>query len=713
MSLIAELRRRNVFRVAIAYIIVAWLTIQVIDVLVPILSVPEVIGRVLILVLIVGFPLALILAWAFELTPEGIKKEHEVDRSKSVTPNTARKLDFVIIGVLTVALVMFAVDKFVLSPGSSADQVASAEIISIAVLPFADMSPDKDQEYFSDGITEEILNDLAKIKLLKVAARTSSFAFKGRNEDLREIGLALGVQNVLEGSIRKDGNKLRITAQLINVSDGFHLWSETYDRELEDIFRVQDEISASIVTALKGNLFGEAVETKPSQQIDVATYEKYLQARTLLSNRSNQNLTEARAMFEEIVSSESEFAPAYAALGETILLLRSGFSSYGDIPGAEAIALADPLITKALQLDPDLAEAHAARGLLLYDERQWADSERSLLRAVELNPSLSNAWNWLSNNARAQNRTADSLRYLEEASAVDPLWLVPNSNVIFQYQDMGRYDEVWSILDRLRPFHETSARFHNMESNAYFAVGQLANALKAGETAYELDSDTPSIGLNLARTRVTMQAFDQGLAVLPEQFALFRPYFTGEWAAVLPLLAEALKGDPREPIALGAYLDGLSRIGEIETVVDYYDQYISSPESLMEFQQNGLILTIARAMQSQGRIADKDSLLGEFKSGLLEREANQMNGSSLDSDWASYYATMGDREQALARLQIAIDRGVRIPDWKFWPELSVFAGDPKLESIKQQHLDAINVERVKVGWEPVAAIGVGGLKDTF
>ena len=331
MSLIAELKRRNVIRVAIAYIIVAWLTIQVIDVLVPLLSLPEVIGRALILVLVVGFPIALIFAWAFELTPEGIKKEREVDRSASITHTTARKLDFVIIGVLVVGLLMFSIDKFVLSPDTAVDHVASTETISIAVLPFADMSPEKDQEYFSDGISEEILNGLAKLKSLKVAARTSSFAFKGRNEDLREIGLALGVQNVLEGSIRKDGNTLRITAQLIKVSDGFHLWSETYDRELADIFSVQDEISASIVSALRGNLLGESVDAKPSQQIDVETYEKYLQAKVLLTTRTNQTLVQARAMLEEIVVSEPEFAPAYAALAETILLLRAGFGTYGDI----------------------------------------------------------------------------------------------------------------------------------------------------------------------------------------------------------------------------------------------------------------------------------------------------------------------------------------------------------------------------------------------
>ena len=309
MTLFDELKRRNVFRVAIAYVIVAWLSIQVIDVLIPMLSLPEVIGRALILILVVGFPIALIFAWAFELTPEGLKKEREVDRDESITHTTARKLNSVIIAVLSVALLMFAVDKFVMSPDTSEPQETATADISIAVLPFADMSPQKDQEYFSDGITEEILNGLAKLKTLKVAGRTSSFAFKGRNEDLREIGMTLGVQNVLEGSVRKDGNTLRITAQLISVDDGFHLWSETYDRELADIFSVQDEISAAIVKALQGSLLGDSIESKPVRQIDVAMYEKYLLARATMTIRSNSTLKEARRMLEDVVAAEPDIRP--------------------------------------------------------------------------------------------------------------------------------------------------------------------------------------------------------------------------------------------------------------------------------------------------------------------------------------------------------------------------------------------------------------------
>jgi len=256
-SLIQEFKRRNVFRVAVAYAIVSWLVVQVADTAVPALRLPDWVPSLVFLLIALGFVPTLLFAWAFELTPDGIKRAKDVDRSQSITGDTGRKLNQITLVALALVVALVVADRFIAprdpSQSSAAATSATADEVSIAVLPFADMSPEKDQDYFSDGITEEILNGLAKLKVMKVAGRTSSFAFKGRNEDLRDIGMALGVQHVLEGSVRKDGNKLRITAQLIKVSDGFHLWSETYDRELDDVFAVQDEISAAIVKELRGS----------------------------------------------------------------------------------------------------------------------------------------------------------------------------------------------------------------------------------------------------------------------------------------------------------------------------------------------------------------------------------------------------------------------------------------------------------------------------
>ena len=271
MGIIAELKRRNVFRVGIAYLVLAWVVIQVTDTISPALNLP---GWTLPLVTwlgVIGFPFVLIFAWAFELTPDGIKRDHEVDRSQSITPITGRKIDFVIIGLLLVAVGFLLVDRYTGQDEAEEDQLVSTELTvmkpvesaydSIAVLPFHNMSNDPGQEFFSDGITEELLNALARLRNLKVAARTSSFAFKGQKVDIREIGKALNVATVLEGSLRKSGKRLRITAQLIDVETGYHLWSEIYDRELTDVFAVQDDITAQIMSALKVHLgAGETVQ---------------------------------------------------------------------------------------------------------------------------------------------------------------------------------------------------------------------------------------------------------------------------------------------------------------------------------------------------------------------------------------------------------------------------------------------------------------------
>ena len=228
MSIFQELKRRNVIRVAVAYVIPAWLILQVADVVLGNIGAPAWVFQTILLVLGLGLPLALVFAWAFELTPEGLKREKDVDRSTSVTQQTGRKLDRAIIAVLVIALSYFAWDKFATEVPEAT--TAKSDKASIAVLPFVNMSSDPEQEYFSDGISEELLNLLAKIPQFQVAGRTSSFEFKGQNDDLREIGEQLGVDNILEGSVRKGGDRVRITAQLVKVDDGFHLWSDTFER---------------------------------------------------------------------------------------------------------------------------------------------------------------------------------------------------------------------------------------------------------------------------------------------------------------------------------------------------------------------------------------------------------------------------------------------------------------------------------------------------
>ena len=390
-----ELKRRNVLRVAIAYAIVSWLILQIADVLTPLLRLPEWVGGFVFLLLVIGFLLALILSWAYELTPEGLKKEKDVERSESITHVTGRKLDFVIIAMLVVALGYFSYDKFVLDPNRDAvaieaavqvaqEQVASAverqdSAKTIAVLPFVNMSDDASNEYFSDGISEEILNLLSKVSELRVTSRSSAFSFKGQNLDVPTMAARLNVAHILEGSVRKSGIQLRITVQLIEVATDTHLWSETYDRELENIFAIQDEIAAAVVDALKITLLGKkpkATETNPE------AYALYLQGRHFHNRNTAESSRQAETLLKQALVIDSGFAPALTELG-AVYVNQAG--RFGLRPVDEAHKLTRDAIQQALAIDPQYGRAYAilARIDMFYDW-DFAAADQHLQRALAL-----------------------------------------------------------------------------------------------------------------------------------------------------------------------------------------------------------------------------------------------------------------------------------------------------------------------------------------
>ncbi|MDP5052809.1 MAG: adenylyl cyclase, partial [Congregibacter sp.] len=379
MSFLGELKRRNVFRVAGVYTVVGWLLVQVAATVEEAIALPAWFDAVVLSFLVIVFPVALIFAWAFELTPDGIKRTSSVDEDESITAQTGSKLDVVLI----LSFLLFAgamvlprflgdgvpsdegVDASLVETSTATDMIAAlpgSTEASIAVLPFADLSAAGDQEYFADGISEELLNVLAKVKGMKVAGRTSSFAFKGRNEDLREIGRVLNVANILEGSVRTEGDKVRVTAQLIQVSDGFHLWSETYDRDLTSIFAVQDDIAQQILTAMKAELQVDVQDViTPSTRTDIGAYGLFLEARDLIASRDVDKMTRARGLLDQAIEIDPAYAPAYAARAQALLLLTDRPSSYGDIPQHIATPKVQADVQKALELDPNLAHAHAVQ----------------------------------------------------------------------------------------------------------------------------------------------------------------------------------------------------------------------------------------------------------------------------------------------------------------------------------------------------------------
>ncbi len=358
MSLFKELKRRNVFRVGVAYIIVAWLIMQVGDTLAPALLLPEWSTSLLAFFLVLGLPLALFFAWAFEVTPEGLKKEKDVDRSKSITHKTGRKFDFIIIGALVLALGYFVWER-----QSLISQVAPASR-SVGVLPFTNLSSDQEQEWFADGLTEEILNSLTRTPDLLVAARTSSFAFKGSNEDVRNIAATLGVDHILDGSVRRDRDTLRVTAQLIRASDGFHLWSETYDRTPDDIIEIQEDIATEIANALETVMDPEALALMVSTGTSsVPAFERYVEGLAFnASARATGDRNEVREMwraFQEAVSLDPEFALAYRRLAEfwrSQLMGTNTWSGLTNQTPVEILSGFDRAINKAIEHANDSVE---------------------------------------------------------------------------------------------------------------------------------------------------------------------------------------------------------------------------------------------------------------------------------------------------------------------------------------------------------------------
>ncbi|MGB7450626.1 MAG: tetratricopeptide repeat protein [Lysobacterales bacterium] len=469
MSLFAELKRRNVFKVAAAYGIVAWLLLQVSDTLVPALHLPEWFNSGVAFVLIIGFPIAVIFAWAFEMTPEGIKKEKDVDRSQSITRVTSQKLNNVIIGVLVLALAYFAIDKFILAPdraqpGSDRfsqqasdhteelkekSALTSVEVIaqaqteeeptisrqSIAVLPFVNMSSDPEQEYFSDGLSEELLNLLVKIPALHVAARTSSFSFKGQNLEIPEIAARLKVAHILEGSVRKSGDQLRITAQLIQADSGYHLWSETYNRQLDNIFQIQDEIATAVVEALKITLLGEAPKVK---ETDPQAYQLFLEGRYIAHQISAQQIPKAISLFKRALEIDPEYSTAWAELAYAYMWN----SGIGDMSIDEAFELADKAIARALESDPDNAMAYFVKGASkVFNKFNFKEGAEDYRYALQLDPGNAFLIGAMATVTRSMGRLDESIEMYDSALELDPLMPSMRSWQGLAYLYAGRLDE--------------------------------------------------------------------------------------------------------------------------------------------------------------------------------------------------------------------------------------------------------------------------------
>jgi TolB-like protein len=418
MSLIAELKRRNVFRVGVAYAIVAWLLIEVAHTAFPTLQLPDWTTTMVTVLLIMGFPVALVIAWAFELTPEGIKREAEVDRTESTIHVSGRKLDFAIIGLLAVAVAYFAVDKFVLE--AEPEQASVAREKSIAVLPFENLSQDATNEPFTIGIHDDILTQISKISALKVISRTSVMEYGDTTKNLKTIGAELGVATVLEGGVQRAGNRVRINVQLIDAATDEHLWADTYDRRLTvaNIFAIQSEIATAIADALRATLsLGEQDRLATIPTENLAAYEAYLLGNQRVEKRTSAALAEAVNDFNRAIELDPGFALAYVGLADSHLLQ----VLYSGLPQDEMTEKAQVVTDKALALDDRLAEAYTSLGLIEHYRSDYEASEAAFKRALELNPNYATAYHWYGLMlVGSLGRRDEGLELIKKAAKLDP-----------------------------------------------------------------------------------------------------------------------------------------------------------------------------------------------------------------------------------------------------------------------------------------------------
>jgi len=716
--LFEELKRRNVFKVGTAYAVLAWLIAQVTDVFLDPFGVPDWAIKTILLVLIAGFPLALFFAWAFELTPEGIKKEKDVDRSQSITRETGQKLNLAIIFILVIALGYFAYDKFALAPQRDAALVQSTENAqaeqlesgprekSIAVLPFVNMSDDASNEYFSDGISEEILNSLAKVKELKVAGRTSSFAFKGHNQDLRQIGEALGVENILEGSVRKAGAKVRITAQLIQVDDGFHLWSDTYDRELDDVFAIQDEIATAILTQLKAQLLEDGqVVIAASAVVDSEAYDKYLLARQRIYDRSRPSLEAAADLLDQTIAIDPDYAPAYAQRGIAALLLSD--DNYGVVPREQSQTQAKLYLDQALRLDPQLPEALAGMGLYYLNvPGKTTEAIDTLEKALAINPSLINASLWLQISYGAAGRSADAIQILEQMNQRDPLFRPGIANLSGYYLARRELDKAQAMVDKVRPFMPNDPFLLRMEAGIQYANGNAAKALILNEQALEIQPDNgPNIamlGMGLIRTGQFERLAEEANVPWQRAVALWVLGRTEE----ATLLAWEMANSGEDVTTL---IGLLANSGRQKEAIRFFEERWDSLDAFEEEYPPlgdgdiGSLLDLAFAYSSVGNAQRFDEAMAHARSTFDAAHELGFKNFGLTFTEAVYFTLAGERDKALVLLSDAVDQGF-LQGTKFsfgWDALKVLEGDPEFEAIQARMFEHMNAERAELGLEPI------------
>ena len=537
----AEVKRRNVYKVAAAYGVVAWLLTEIATQVLPFFEIPNWGVRLIVLAIIIGFPIALVIAWAFELTPEGLKRTEIADAEFPLGRSPKRAWIFIVIIAGAISVGLFFLGRYTTSRTLSTEQgqpPASAESLpqkSIAVLPFDNLSRDPDNAYFAEGIQDEILTRLAKVADLKVISRTSTQKYKSEPDNLRDIAQQLGVLNMLDGSVQRSADQVRVTVQLINATTDAHLWAETYDRKLTDIFAVESDIAKTIADTLHAKLTGSeksAIAKRPTA--DTEAYELYLKGRFFWNKRTGPDLRKAIAYFNQAIAKDPNYALAYAGLADAYVLL----PPYGAASASESFPQAEAAAKKALELDDALAEAHTslAQVLVSYDF-DFEGSTREFERAITLNPNYATAHHWYGSGPPLSLGEFDrAIAELKRAQQLDPLSLIINADLGSGFVTARRYDDA---IAQLRKTIEMDPHFYYAHWNLGEALelkGKLREAFAEYKKAAELNDDPLVLSL-VAQAEAKLGQRDDARKMLEQLEQLATRRYVGNYAFALVHIA--------------------------------------------------------------------------------------------------------------------------------------------------------------------------------
>jgi TolB-like protein/Flp pilus assembly protein TadD len=715
-----------------AYMAGSWLLIEVTETLFPIYGLSDAAIRLVVTLVAIGFPVLLVVSWFFELTPEGLKFEKDIDPSMSVTQHTGEKLDRVIIVLMAMALAYFALDKFVLSEMREASMIESVrqearnDVLmeaygdrSIVVLPFVNMSGDPEQEYFSDGISEEILNLLANIPELRVISRSSAFAFKGRDVATPEVAEQLNVAHVLEGSVRKVGNKVRITAQLIEARSDSHLWSESYDRELTDIFAVQDDIAAAIGEALKAKLGltrGETLQPDINRTANVNAYTAYLQGRELLHRRGRENLEQAVREFERALRLNEAFAPAHALLAIATTLLLDDLNSYGTLSLDEVQRRAIPHLDRAQALEPELAEVHAGRALLALKTNDMESSIVHARKALSINPSNIDAMNWLYLALGALGRYEEADATLQQILLFDPLTVSGRINYIGWLASIGRVREAHEMADQLL-IQSPEFGYLAHADTSFIYEGKIADSI-----SWALRASADNIYLVYAF--IALGEYAEARRINEEQ-TYWVDLAEGRYEEVIEQTQTAIRLDPDDQNALFMAADALyesGRIGEARLLFERFHDFLPEGRPISQPLSDLRSIRLALARRNTGDEEGAQFVAEIVRQDFAARRRAGRNNQEQFLLEAMLAAFEHDPERVVEALTSALQLGMRNPQAFEDPIFEDVRDDPRFVALQQELHIVIAAEREKVlqlicfnnpvpdNWQPLPETCEGVLK---